>query len=154
MGQFGVDGRHLDGGWAQCGVSKVVIQELHGMLELVCWWASCDHIGNNICSCTIGEVTVVMRWWWTSRMTGRCKRSERWSLGSGGRLKVLNWNLHLFKLLEIKKFWTQYPGSVVPLAMFLRPVTILMTRIFQINWGIMLIRTEGRVPKYVASVAG
>ena len=67
-------------------------------------------------------------------MTGRCKRSERWSLGSGGRLKVLNWNLHLFKLLEIKKkFWTQYPGSVVPLAMFLRPVTILMTRIFQIN---------------------
>ena len=24
---------------------------------------SCDHVGDNICSWTIGEVTVVMRWW-------------------------------------------------------------------------------------------
>ena len=48
IGQFGVDGCHLDGGRAQCGlglqaleiargVSKVVVQELHGILELVCW---------------------------------------------------------------------------------------------------------------------
>ena len=34
-------------------------------------------------------------------MTGRCTRWERWLPGSGGRLKVLNWNLHSFKLLEI-----------------------------------------------------
>ena len=33
------------------------------------------------------------------------------------KAKVLNWNLYSFQLLEIK-FWTQYPGSVVPLAMF------------------------------------
>jgi len=39
-GQFGVDGRYSDGGRAQCGVGKVVVQELHGMLELV----SCDHV--------------------------------------------------------------------------------------------------------------
>ena len=34
-------------------------------------------------------------------MTGRCTRWERWLPGSGGRLKMLNWNLHSFKLLEI-----------------------------------------------------
>ena len=34
-------------------------------------------------------------------MTGRCTRWERWLPGSGGRLKVLNWNLRLFQLLEI-----------------------------------------------------
>ena len=35
-------------------------------------------------------------------MTGRCTiRWERWLPGSGGRLKVLNWNLHLFQLFEI-----------------------------------------------------
>ena len=34
-------------------------------------------------------------------MTGRCTRWERWLPGSGGRLKVLNWDLHSFKLLEI-----------------------------------------------------
>ena len=34
-------------------------------------------------------------------MTGRCTRWERWLPGSGGRLKVLNWNLHSFQLLEI-----------------------------------------------------
>ena len=34
-------------------------------------------------------------------MTGRYTRWERWLPGSGGRLKVLNWNLHLFHLLEI-----------------------------------------------------
>ena len=34
-------------------------------------------------------------------MTGRCTRWERWLPGSGGGLKVLNWNLHLFQLLEI-----------------------------------------------------
>ena len=51
IGQFGVDGCHLDGGRAQCGlgdhqgVGKVVVQELHGILELV----SCDHVGDNIC---------------------------------------------------------------------------------------------------------
>ena len=27
------------------GVGKVVVQELHGILELV----SCDHVGDNIC---------------------------------------------------------------------------------------------------------
>ena len=34
-------------------------------------------------------------------MTGRCTRRERWFPGCGGRLKVLNWNLHSFQLLEI-----------------------------------------------------
>ena len=34
-------------------------------------------------------------------MTGRCTRWETWLPGSGGRLKVLKWNLHLFQLLEI-----------------------------------------------------
>ena len=34
-------------------------------------------------------------------MTGRCTRWERWLPGSGGRLKVLNWNLHSFQLLDI-----------------------------------------------------
>ena len=34
-------------------------------------------------------------------MTGRCTRWERWLLGSGGGLKVLNRNLHSFQLLEI-----------------------------------------------------
>ena len=34
-------------------------------------------------------------------MTGRCTRWERWLPGSGGGLKVLNWNLHSFQLLEI-----------------------------------------------------
>ena len=43
-GQFGVDGRYLDGGRAQCGVGKVVVQELHGMLKLV----SCDHVSDNM----------------------------------------------------------------------------------------------------------
>ena len=42
-----------------------------------------------------------LRWWWASRMTGRCTRWESWLPGSGGRLKVLNWNLHSFQLLEI-----------------------------------------------------
>ena len=38
-----VDGCHLDGGRDQCvlevtkGVGKVVVQGLHGILELVCW---------------------------------------------------------------------------------------------------------------------
>ena len=46
IGQFGVDCCHLiDGGRAQCGlgeleitkgVGKMVVQELHGILELVC----------------------------------------------------------------------------------------------------------------------
>ena len=34
-------------------------------------------------------------------MTGRCTRWERWLPGSGGMFKVLNWNLHLFRLLEL-----------------------------------------------------
>ena len=34
-------------------------------------------------------------------MTGRCTRWERWLPGSGGRLKVLNWNLLSLQLLEI-----------------------------------------------------
>ena len=34
-------------------------------------------------------------------MTGRCTRWERWLPGSGGMFKVLNWNLHSFRLLEI-----------------------------------------------------
>ena len=67
IGQFGVDGCHLiDGGGAQCGLGDHqggrqgggAAQNIGaGML------VSCDHVGNNICSCTIGEVTVVMRWW-------------------------------------------------------------------------------------------
>ena len=42
-----------------------------------------------------------LRWWWASRMTGRCTRWQRWLPGSGGGLKVLNWNLHSFQLLDI-----------------------------------------------------
>ena len=35
-------------------------------------------------------------------MTGRCTRWKRWLIpGNGGRLKVLNWNLQSFQLLEI-----------------------------------------------------
>ena len=34
-------------------------------------------------------------------MTGRCTRWQRWLPGSGGGLKVLNWNLHSFQLLDI-----------------------------------------------------
>ena len=34
---------HLDDGWAQCGVSKVGVQELHGMLEMVCWGGNGCH---------------------------------------------------------------------------------------------------------------
>ena len=34
-------------------------------------------------------------------MTGRCTRWESWLPGSGGRVKVLNWNLHSFQLLKI-----------------------------------------------------
>ena len=53
-------------------------------------------------------------------MTVRCTRWESWLPGSGGRLKVLNWNLHSFQLLEI----TQVLDSIswvrcVPLAMFI-----------------------------------
>ena len=44
IGQFEVDGCHLDGGDNQ-GVGKVVLQELHGKLELV----SCNHFGDNTC---------------------------------------------------------------------------------------------------------
>ena len=33
------------------GVGKVVVQELHGILELV----SCDHVGDNICYWNIGR---------------------------------------------------------------------------------------------------
>ena len=33
------------------GVGKVVVQELHGILELV----SCNHVGDNICCLTIGR---------------------------------------------------------------------------------------------------
>ena len=57
IGQFGVDGCHLDGGQACVGmeitkgVGKVVVQELHGMFELV----SCDHVGDNICCWNIGR---------------------------------------------------------------------------------------------------
>ena len=34
-------------------------------------------------------------------MTGRCTRWVKWLPWSGGRLKVLKWNLHSFQLLEI-----------------------------------------------------
>ena len=33
------------------GVGKVVVQELHGILELV----SCDHVRDNMCCWTIGR---------------------------------------------------------------------------------------------------
>ena len=33
-------------------------------------------------------------------MTGRCTRWERWLPGSGGRLKVLNWNYKSFQLFR------------------------------------------------------
>ena len=67
-GWFGVDGRYLDGGRAQCGVGKVVVQELHGMLELVCWWAMI--MLATICVVgPLGRKRFSLRWWWTSRMT-------------------------------------------------------------------------------------
>ena len=47
------------------------------------------------------DVTVVIEMVVASRMTGRCTWWERWLPGSGGRLKVLNWNLQSFQLLEI-----------------------------------------------------
>ena len=34
-------------------------------------------------------------------MTGSCTRWERWLPVSGGMFKVLNWNLHSFRFLEI-----------------------------------------------------
>ena len=54
--QFGVDGHYLDGGRAQCGDGKVggtgvALNVGAGVL------VSCDHVGNNICSWTIWEVT-------------------------------------------------------------------------------------------------
>ena len=51
-------------------------------------------------------------------MTGRCTRWERWLPGSGGRLKVLNWNLHLFQLLEIIQVLDSISWVRLPLAMF------------------------------------
>ena len=57
IGQFWVDGCHLDGGQDQCGLGghqggrKVVVQELHGILELVNY----DHVGDNICCWNIGR---------------------------------------------------------------------------------------------------
>ena len=60
MGQFGVDGCHLiDGGRAQCGLGDHqggrqggdTVQELHGILELVC----CNHVGDNISCWNIGR---------------------------------------------------------------------------------------------------
>ena len=47
------------------------------------------------------DVTVVIEMVVASGMTGRCTWWERWLPGSGERLKVLNWNLHSFQLLEI-----------------------------------------------------
>ena len=49
-GQFGVDGRYLDGG-RQGGGTGVAWNVGAGVL------VSCDHVGDNICSWTIGEVT-------------------------------------------------------------------------------------------------
>ena len=79
-------------------------------------------------------------------MTGRCTRWERWLPGSGGRLKVLIWNLHSFKLSEIIQVldsisWVRcasgnvlhyvhgstfpfYIVSTVPLFLFLSPAPI------------------------------
>ena len=56
LGQFGVDGRHLDGGRGHCGQGDGT--GVARMLELVC----CDHVGDNIGCWTIGigEVTVVI----------------------------------------------------------------------------------------------
>ena len=61
-------------------------------------------------------------------MTGRCTRWERWLPGSGGRLKVLNWNLHSFQLLEIIQVldsisWVRC-ASGNAIAMFLQSVLI------------------------------
>ena len=38
------------------GVGKVVVHELHEILEL----GSCDHVGDNICCWNIGMVTVII----------------------------------------------------------------------------------------------
>ena len=50
-GQFGVDDLYLDGGW-QGGDTGVAWNVGAGVL------VSCDHVGDNICSWTIGEETV------------------------------------------------------------------------------------------------
>ena len=47
------------------------------------------------------DVTVVIEMVVASMMTARCTWWERWLPGSGGGLKVLNRNLHLFQLLEM-----------------------------------------------------
>ena len=49
------------------------------------------------------EVTVVIEMVVASRMTGKYTRWERWLPGSGGGLKVLNWNLHSFQLSDINQ---------------------------------------------------
>ena len=63
MGQFGVDGRHLDGGRAQCGLGGHQGGRQGGGLPGtgVAWnigdgvLVSCDHVGDNICCWTIGR---------------------------------------------------------------------------------------------------
>ena len=83
------------------GVGKVVVQELHGILELVCWWAV-------IMLTTIYVVGTLWgnscHWDGDGRVgwqVGALGGKARWLPGSGGRLKVLNWNLHWFQLLKI-----------------------------------------------------
>ena len=39
------------------GTARLVVQELHAGAGVL---VSCDHVGNNICSWTIEEVTVVI----------------------------------------------------------------------------------------------
>ena len=104
IGQFGVDGCHLiDGGRAQwwlgdhqggrqdggTGAARNI-----GAGVLV----SCDHVATIYVVGTLGGNGCHRD---GGGMTGRCTRWERWLPGSGGGLKVLNWNLHSFQLLEI-----------------------------------------------------
>ena len=60
IGQFGVDGCHLDGGQAQCGLGDhqggrqgggTGVARNIGAGVLV----SCNHVGDNICCWTIGR---------------------------------------------------------------------------------------------------
>ena len=63
LGQFEVDGCHLDGGQAQCGHGDHQGGRQSGEVPGtgVAWnigagvLVSCDHVGNNICCWTIGR---------------------------------------------------------------------------------------------------
>ena len=73
-----------------------------------CW--CCDHVGENIGFWTIWLVMILMRWWLTSRTTGRCTRLKRGSRRSGQRLKVLTLDFFVLAAKIIQALDSK-PGS-------------------------------------------